>query len=224
MKSFFKIFTVLTPKQLKICIGLIIMMFFIAIFEALGIGLIYPLIDIMSDSNYLVSNNNIITKVANILGITNHTNLVLVAALSLLFFYIFKNVLILVQGKLQISFSLNNQADYTKRLYKYYMNKDYLYHVNTNIAEITRNILLSSIIAFSELLINSLIIITNLITMFVIMIFLVVMDWMMALVVVGVIVPLMFLIVNYFRNIYIKSHSLHRICSLKYFTTLFLLF
>ena len=36
--------------------------------------------------------------------------------------------------------------------------------------------------------------------MFVILIFLVVMDWMMALVVVGVIVPLMFLIVNYFRK------------------------
>lgn len=200
MKSFFKIFTVLTPKQLKICIGLIIMMFFIAIFEALGIGLIYPLIDIMGDSNYLVTNNNIITQFASFFGITTHKSLVLVSAAFLLAFYILKNVLILVQGKMQITFSLNNQADYTKRLYKYYMNKNYLYHVNTNIAEITRNILLSSIIAFSDLLINTLVIITNLITMFVILIFLVVMDWMMALVVVGVIVPLMFLIVNYFRK------------------------
>lgn len=199
MKSFLKIFTILTPKQMRICIVLVIMMFFIAIFEALGIGLIYPLITIMGDPNYL-DNVNIITKIAKLFGIHTHKTLVLFSAAALLGFYIFKNALILIQGKLQISFSLNNQADYTKRLYAYYMKKDYLYHVNTNLAEIARNISLSSIIAFSEILINSLIIITNLITMFVIWLFLVVIDWMMAFVVVGVIVPLMFLILNYFRK------------------------
>ncbi len=184
---------------MRICIVLIILMFFIAVFEALGIGLIYPLISIMGDSNYL-NNGNIISKIALFLGIHTHKTLVITATGLILLFYIFKNLLILLQGKLQISFSLNNQADYTKRLYAYYMQKPYLYHVNTNIAEISRNISLSCIIAFSEVLTNTLIIITNLITMLAIWIFLLAMDWLMALVVVGVIGPLMLLILNFFRK------------------------
>ena len=50
MKSFFKIFKILTPKQLRICFALIILMFVIAVFEAFGIGLLYPLITRISVS------------------------------------------------------------------------------------------------------------------------------------------------------------------------------
>lgn len=199
MKSFFKIFSILTPKQMRVCFVLIFMMFFIAVFEALGIGLIYPLIEIMGDVNYL-NNQNLITKVASFFGIHTHKALVIAATLVLLLFYILKNCLILLQGKIQITFSLNNQADYTKRLYAYYMKKDYLYHVNTNIAEISKNISLSCIIAFSEILTSTLVIITNVITMLAIWVFILLMDWIMALVVIGVIGPLMFFILNYFRK------------------------
>ena len=194
-----KIFALLTPKQMRICILLIILMFFIAIFEALGIGLIYPLITMMGDPNYL-ENGSFISKMAMFFGIHTHKALVIIATGSILLFYILKNLLILLQGKLQISFSLNNQADYTKRLYALYMQKPYLFHVNTNFAEIGRNISLSCIIAFSEVLTNILIIITNLITMLAIWVFLLVIDWLMALVVVGVIGPLMLIILNFFRK------------------------
>lgn len=194
-----KIFALLTPKQMRICILLIVLMFFIAIFEALGIGLIYPLITMMGDPNYL-ENGSFISKMAMFFGIHTHKTLVIIATASILLFYILKNLLILLQGKLQISFSLNNQADYTKRLYALYMQKPYLFHVNTNFAEIGRNISLSCIIAFSEVLTNILIIITNLITMLAVWVFLLVIDWLMALVVVGVIGPLMLVILNFFRK------------------------
>ena len=194
-----KIFALLTPKQMRICILFIILMCFIAIFEALGIGLIYPLITMMGDPNYL-ENGSFISKMAMFFGIHTHKALVIIATGSILLFYILKNLLILLQGKLQISFSLNNQADYTKRLYALYMQKPYLFHVNTNFAEIGRNISLSCIIAFSEVLTNILIIITNLITMLAIWVFLLVIDWLMALVVVGVIGPLMLIILNFFRK------------------------
>lgn len=199
MNMFKKIFSILTPKQMRICFVLIILMFFISIFEALGIGLIYPLITMMGDPHYL-ENGSKIAKIALYFGISSHKVLVIVSTSAILLFYIFKNLLILLQGKLQISFSLNNQADYTKRLYAYYMQKPYLYHVNTNIAEIGKKISLSCIIAFSEVLTNALIIITNLVTMFSIWIFLLAIDWLMALVVVGVIGPMMFLILNFFRK------------------------
>ncbi|MDY5885886.1 MAG: ABC transporter ATP-binding protein, partial [Treponema sp.] len=137
-------------------------------------------------------------------------------SLGLVFFYIFKNFLILFQGKLQIAFTLNNQADYTKRLYKYYINKPYLFHVDTNFSVILRNINLGCIIVFSQILTNTLIIITNIITMIVIWILLLIMDWVMAIVIAFILAPLMLGILNYFRKKINKYGTRQNECNVEY--------
>ena len=215
MKSFFKIFKILTPKQLRICFALIILMFVIAVFEAFGIGLLYPLITIIGDPAYLEKHAEI-AKIISYLGITTHKSLVIFLSLGLVFFYIFKNFLILFQGKLQIAFTLNNQADYTKRLYKYYINKPYLFHVDTNFSVILRNINLGCIIVFSQILTNTLIIITNIITMIVIWILLLIMDWVMAIVIAFILAPLMLGILNYFRKKINKYGTRQNECNVEY--------
>lgn len=215
MKSFFKIFKILTPKQLRICFALIILMFVIAVFEAFGIGLLYPLITIIGDPNYLDGHAEI-AKIISFFGINTHKSLVIFLSLGLVFFYIFKNFLILFQGKLQIAFTLNNQADYTKRLYKYYINKPYLFHVDTNFSVILRNINLGCIIVFSQILTNTLIIITNIITMIVIWILLLIMDWVMAIVIAFIIAPLMLGILNYFRKKINKYGTRQNECNVEY--------
>ena len=48
MKSFFKIFTILTPKQMRFAAGLIVLMLVCAFMEAVGIGLLYPLIAVIN--------------------------------------------------------------------------------------------------------------------------------------------------------------------------------
>lgn len=215
MKSFLKIFKILTPKQLRICFALIFLMLVIAVFEAFGIGLLYPLITIIGDPAYL-ENHAEIAKIISYLGITTHKSLVIFLSLGLVFFYIFKNFLILFQGKLQIAFTLNNQADYTKRLYKYYINKPYLFHVDTNFSVILRNINLGCIIVFSQILTNTLIIITNIITMIVIWILLLIMDWVMAIVIAFILAPLMLGILNYFRKKINKYGTRQNECNVEY--------
>ena len=215
MKSFFKIFKILTPKQLRICFALIFLMLVIAVFEAFGIGLLHPLITIIGDPAYLEKHAEI-AKIISYLGITTHKSLVIFLSLGLVFFYIFKNFLILFQGKLQIAFTLNNQADYTKRLYKYYINKPYLFHVDTNFSVILRNINLGCIIVFSQILTNTLIIITNIITMIVIWILLLIMDWVMAIVIVFILAPLMLGILNYFRKKINKYGTRQNECNVEY--------
>lgn len=215
MKSFFKIFKILTPKQLRICFALIFLMLVIAVFEAFGIGLLYPLITIIGDPAYLEKHAEI-AKIISYLGITTHKSLVIFLSLGLVFFYIFKNFLILFQGKLQIAFTLNNQADYTKRLYKYYINKPYLFHVDTNFSVILRNINLGCIIVFSQILTNTLIIITNIITMIVIWILLLIMDWVMAIVIAFILAPLMLGILNYFRKKINKYGTRQNECNVEY--------
>lgn len=199
MKSLLKVFSILTPHQLRICAALIVLMFIGAIFEAIGIGALYPLITIISNPDFLEKHNSI-AKICNIIGISTHKNLIIFSALALVIFYIIKNLFTLFETKMQINFSLNNQKDYTTRLYSYYLSKPYLYHVNTNISILSRNILNGGSQIFSEILIYELSIITELITAFIIWLMLFFMDIFMALSVACVLGPLVILIVRAFRK------------------------
>ena len=207
MKSLLKIFSILTPHQIKLCIALIIMMFICAIFEAVGIGALYPLITIISKSDFL-SEHKSIAKIVEIFGVKTHRGLIIFSSLSLIIFYIFKNLFTLFQSKLQINFSMNNQKDYTERLYAYYLSKPYLYHVNTNVSILSRNILVGGTQIFSEILIYLLTIITELVTIFIIWLMILAMDVFTALVVAGVLGPLVLFIVRTFRKIIAKQGDL----------------
>ena len=214
MKSFLKIFSILTKKQMRICYVLIFLMLVIAVFEAFGIGLLYPLITIIGDTDWLEHHNKA-REIFSFFRIDNHRKLVFVASLSLLIFYIFKNILFLLQGKIQINFSLNNQRDYSKRLYSYYMSKPYLYHLDTNISIISRNISIGGTTVFSEILISTLQIITNIITVIVIWVFICFIDWLIAIGVAFVMGPIVFAQLNYFRKKITKSGDIQNECNAK---------
>ena len=212
MKSFFKVFTILTRKQMRICAFLIFLMLIIAVFEAFGIGLLYPLITIIGDTQWLEHHEKI-ASFLSVFKINTHRKLIFFASLSLLCFYIVKNILILLQGKIQINFSLNNQRDYSKRLYAYYMHKPYIYHLDTNISIISRNISQGGITIFSEILISTLQIITNIITIFVIWAFILVIDWLIAIGVAFVMGPLVLCQLNYFRKKITKAGEIQSTCA-----------
>lgn len=210
MKSYLRIFTILTRKQMTICSFLILLMLLIAVFEAFGIGLLYPLINIIGNSEW-INKYQAASDFLQKLGINTHRKLIIFSSTSLLAFYIVKNFLILLQGKLQINFSLNNQKEYSKRLYEYYMNKSYLYHLDTNISIISRNIALCGPIVFSDILISSLQIITNIITILVIWCFIFYIDWMIAVGIVFFLGPIIFVLLNYFRKKITKAGSIQNI-------------
>lgn len=199
MKKFFRVFTILTRKQMMLCSFIIFLMALCAMMEAFGIGLVYPLIRIIGNPNFLDDHKKI-EKIMLFFGVNTHRRLIFVSSLCLLCFYIFKNLVILYEGKLQIAFSMSNQKDYTRRLYSYYMSKPYLFMVDTNIAIVLRNINVGGATVFCSMLVSVLSIITDFITIFVIWIFLAFMDWMTAFCIVLFIAPFVFAILNYFRK------------------------
>ncbi|MCR5495087.1 MAG: ABC transporter ATP-binding protein/permease [Treponema sp.] len=215
MKSFFKIFKILTPKQMRFAALLIVLMVFCAAMEAIGIGVLYPLIAIINNENILEQYPKA-KPIVDFLGITSHKQLILDFSLGIVIFYIIKNALVLFQNKIQIKFSTNNQKDYCKRLYTYYMNKPYLFHVNTNISIISRNVSSGASFVFSDILINTLGIITECITIFVIWSFIVIMDWLLAVVIAFILGPIIFLILNYFRRIVVKEGAIQNKYSAEY--------
>ena len=199
MKNFLKIFTILTRKQMFVCAFIILLMILCAAMEAFGIGLVYPLIKIIGEPDFLQKHQKIADLLAP-LGVDSHRRLIFFSSLALLLFYVFKNFIVLYEGKIQIQFSMGNQKDYTKRLYAYYMSKPYLYHVNTNVASLIRNINVGAPTVFSIILIETLSVITNLITIFVIWCFLCKMDFVTALGCALFIAPLTFALLNFFRK------------------------
>lgn len=199
MKNLFRIFTILTRRQMVVCSFIIALMVLCAVFEAFGVGLIYPLIRIIGNPDFLEGHQKI-AKIVSLFGVDTHRKLIFFSSLSLLAFYIFKNFIILYEGKLQIAFSMNNQKDYTRRLYAYYMTKPYLYHVGTNISIVLRNINMGGTVVFGNILVKTFSIITDLITIFVIWCFLIAMDWVTALGCAFFIAPFIFILLNYFRK------------------------
>lgn len=199
MKNLFRIFTILTRRQMVVCSFIIALMVLCAVFEAFGVGLIYPLIRIIGNPDFLEGHQKI-AKIVSLFGVDTHRELIFFSSLSLLAFYIFKNFIILYEGKLQIAFSMNNQKDYTRRLYAYYMTKPYLYHVGTNISIVLRNINMGGTVVFGNILVKTFSIITDLITIFVIWCFLIAMDWVTALGCAFFIAPFIFILLNYFRK------------------------
>lgn len=190
-------------------------MFVIAIFEAFGIGLLFPFINIISNSDWLLNH----PKVANFVsffGIKEHRSFIFFSMFAFAGIYFFKNFLILWQGRLQIKFSLNNQIDYTKRLYAYYMRKPYMYHLDTNIAIVSRNISVGGSIVFSELLINVLQIITNLITAVSIWGYICYMDFIIGIGSILFLAPLVGGILSFFRKKIVIAGQIQNECLAKF--------
>ena len=212
MKSFLRIFTILTRKQMIICSFIIFLMVLCAIMEAVGIGLVYPLIQIIGNPNFLDEHKKV-ARIAAFFSVTNHRRLIFASSICLLLFYIFKNFVVLYEAKLQIAFSANNQKDYTRRLYSYFMSKPYLSLVDTNLSIINRNISLGGTTVFCYILISALSIITEFVTILIIWSFLAALDWVTALGIAFLLAPFVFAILNYFRKKIAVYGSIQTKCS-----------
>lgn len=199
MKSFLRIFTILTPRQVRNCVLLVIMMLFGAILETMGIAALYPLIKIISKPNYLEVHKRL-ARIIGYVGIRSHSSLVIVCSLGMILFYAFKNGYIMMEVKLQLRFVTGLQKLFVPRLFASYLYKPYLYHVNINSAELTRNITDSGNIIFSGILWNTLLIATELITILVIWLSLLKLNWMIALFIVLIMGPLSIFVLKKFRS------------------------
>ncbi len=200
---------------MRMCSVLIGFMFIGAAFEAVGIGALYPLIGIIGRKDWLSAHTGIADAVSRI-GIKTHPQFIILCALLLIAFYFVKNVALIIQTKLHLRFSLNNQKDYTERLYSYYLKKPYLYHVNINSSILQRNIMTGGRIVFADILVSALAIITELITVFIIWLMLLFMDWVIALASLCVIAPLIMLILKYFRKRITKQGEIQNACTAEY--------
>ena len=199
MKLFFRIFSIFTPRELRHCAFLVVVMIFGAVLEAVGIGAILPLISLMGQPDFLDRHAEIAAYAAK-LGITTHTELIIGLSLLLILLYILKNLYLTWQLRLQINFSIFNQIQFSKELMASYLAKPYLFHLNHNTAILLRNVNSGGALIFSNILVPAFQLLTEIITALTIWGMLVFADPFTAIVVAGVMGGLIYALLRSFRR------------------------
>ena len=198
MKLFFRIFSIFTPRELRHCACLVVVMIVGAVLEAVGIGAILPLISLMGQPDFLDRHVEIAAYAAK-LGVTTHTELIIGLSLLLILLYILKNLYLTWQLRLQINFSIFNQIQFSKELMASYLAKPYLFHLNHNTAILLRNVNSGGALIFSNILVPTFQLLTEIITALTIWGMLVFADPFTAIVVAGVMGGLIYALLRSFR-------------------------
>ena len=134
-----KILFVLTKKQRKNIYALLALAVIAVGFEVLGISLFIPIISILIDSNNQ-SNFPLIKNLINEFGGNSEINILFYFIAILTLIYFIKCIFLIYFNWYQNKIVNNIMHIQSKKLFEMYLNKDYLFHLTKNSAELLRNI------------------------------------------------------------------------------------
>ena len=135
-----KILYILTGKQK---IGLILVLFMIllgALLELIGVSAILPLVNLALDPE-IISGDSMYGTVYRRFRFTSVQEMIIFCSVSLIVIYFLKNVYLIFMNDVQYRFIYSNQKKLAARLMNNYVNRDYLFHTQKNVADLHRNIM-----------------------------------------------------------------------------------
>ena len=160
---------ILDQKQKKKIIVIVIMMAFGALLETLGVGLIMPLVSMVTDPDFMET-NEYVRIVCKYLNIQSAKTFVLLMIGALVFIYIFKNLYLFLEYYVQWRFVCNNRFGTQQKLMQQYLYQSYEFYLNVQSGEIIRVInedvlktftLLGNVLSFlTEMVISGALVIT----------------------------------------------------------------
>ena len=107
------------------------------ILELLGIGMVFPIIGLILNENFLstlpVIKDTFLIEIA-------HETLISISLLSLFLIFLIKNLFMLFFHWWQNTFTTNTSVSLAKKLFKKYLYQDYIFHINNHSAILIRNI------------------------------------------------------------------------------------
>lgn len=134
-----ELFSLLTPSQRRRYLSLQVMVFFMAIMELLGIASIAPFMALVADVQ-LLETNTTLKKIYLASGVESHEKfLFLTGSIVLIMFSTASILSIITTWRLSL-FALSVGTEIGDRLYRYYLNKDWLFHASGSSAQLTKQI------------------------------------------------------------------------------------
>lgn len=146
-----KLLSLFTKKERFYILVIFISMMVGAILESLGIGLILPFMSIVNDPDILHEHTKFLDVLAKI-GLVDTLDILIISALALFAFFVFKNLFLGVTAYFQIRFAVLKKSDIACRLLKVYLNSPYTFHLQRNTAELLRNINIEVTLLFNNII------------------------------------------------------------------------
>lgn len=118
---------------------LFLMMLVGMVLEMLGVGLVVPIITLVSNPS-LIENHEMLSVLFNQLGNPNKTELMLGAVILLVVIYTIKNFYLALLAWKQSKFVFSTQAEMAKFLFRGYLQQPYTFHLQRNSSELINNL------------------------------------------------------------------------------------
>ncbi|MCH5253683.1 MAG: ABC transporter ATP-binding protein [Lachnospiraceae bacterium] len=138
-KIYEKLMVLLDKKQKRKMVLLIFVMLIGAILEALGVGAIMPVMNVVLEEN-AVEKHVYLQWVCQVFRIDNTRDLTIFAMSSLMVIFAAKNIFLFFQQKMQLRFVYTNQFATSRRMMINFMQRPYEYYLNADTAVIQRSI------------------------------------------------------------------------------------
>lgn len=134
-----KIITILEPKQRLKLAGVLLIILINSGLELLGVSGVMPLIEAVTRPD-AIEDSKVFSIAGKILHTQDTNQLIAAFAIALAAVYIIKNLYIIWMNSVLYHFTTYSQKDLAVRLTECYMNQDYAFHVEHNLAELQRNV------------------------------------------------------------------------------------
>ena len=137
-KKILKLRYLFTRKEKIQLVFILMALIFGSFLEILGLGAVPLLVLAVSDPTKLF-NHEVAGPILQQLGVGTQRDLLFAGAGFLIGIFLIKNAYLVVLNYFKLKFVFNKQVDLSTRLFKSYMNADYVFHLNRNSAELLRN-------------------------------------------------------------------------------------
>ncbi len=138
-KIFRKLRVLLDRKQKQQMVGIVVLMLIGGVLEALGIGMIVPLMTIIGEPEKIQS-NVILAWIYNTLNLSTTAQMAQVIMVGLILIFVVKNLFLYFQNVVQLRFVYTNQFATSRRMMINFMQRPYEYYLNADTSVIQRSI------------------------------------------------------------------------------------
>lgn len=139
MKIYKKMMVLLDRKQKVQMLGLLVLMFIGAMAEALSVGVVIPVVEIIMKPNAITENKYMNWAFVHS-PFTKETGFGIAVMVSLVVAFALKNIFLYFEQKMLYRFIFSNQFRTSERMMKNYLRRDYEYFLSSDTAVIQRNI------------------------------------------------------------------------------------
>ena len=139
-KNLIKIFKILNPDQLKKFKILLFFMMISMIFETIGISSMVPLINFFTDGSLLPNLNIDLNNFFYEIGVKRE-NILHIVLIIIFIIYFIKNLYLGFYSWVETKFSYKVRFDIGVSLFKKYLNKPYMFHVQNNSSHLMAKII-----------------------------------------------------------------------------------